>query len=228
MNMIKKALKNTISQIPLRIADKILRNSLNNEVFNDISSIEGFPNRENLWNSVLQKYEIDNKKILYIEFGVYQGESLRYFAENNKNKDSLFLGLDTFEGIEETWVDFDMKVFDQGGKVPNIDDARITFIKGYFQNNRDALLGSIKKDGDFDAIIVHYDADLYSSTLFGLATLDTVLDSYIAIFDEFYGGENLAFYNYLNSHMAEYELIGKTDTSPTQVATMIKTLSSKS
>lgn len=227
MKMIKKALKNTISKIPLRIADKILRNSLNKEIFNDISSIDGFPNREKLWNSVLQQYEIENKKILYIEFGVYQGESLRYFAENNKNKDSLFLGLDTFEGVEETWVDFDMKVFDQGGKVPNIDDARITFIKGYFQNNRDALLGSIKKDGDFDAIIVHYDADLYSSTLFGLATLDTVLDSYIAIFDEFYGGENLAFYNYLNSHMAKYELIGKTDTSPTQVATMINTLSSQ-
>ena len=45
-------------------------------------------------------------------------------------------------------------------------------------------------------VIVHLDADLYSSTLYVLATLHPVFERYWFCFDEFTGHESRALYDY--------------------------------
>lgn len=43
--------------------------------------------------------------MLYLEFGVYKGESLRYWARELKHPDSKLHGFDSFEGLPK---DFDV------------------------------------------------------------------------------------------------------------------------
>ena len=71
-----------------------------------------------------------------------------------------------------------------------------------------------------------FDADLYASTLYVLATLDPRLDSYFAIFDEFHGGENLALMNYLDAFSATNKMMAKATAAATHVLGKIETRSS--
>ena len=79
------------------------------------------------------------------------------------------------------------------------------------------FLKSYKNEGN---LVVHYDADLYSSTLFCLSQIDSLKKTYLAIFDEFYYHELLALANYQDSFGAEIEFFGKTKTN--QVSCIIK------
>jgi hypothetical protein len=97
--------------------------------------------------------------------------------------------------------------FDAGGAIPHIDDARVSFIKGWFWDTWPQLGAHVARQSE--NLIVHYDADLYSSTLFALAKIDTVGKAYTAIFDEFTGHEARALHNYVQSHGAKVNFIGK-------------------
>ena len=55
--------------------------------------------------------------------------------------------------------------------MPLINDHRVTFIKGIFQDTIKELEEKIVKINDHH-LIVHYDADLYSSIIFTLAQID--------------------------------------------------------
>ena len=112
--------------------------------------------------------------------------SIKFFSAQNKAPSSIFIGLDSFEGLPEDWGHVKKGSFDMKGAVPRIDDTRVKFIKGWFQNTWTDLVGVLPDDGD---LIVHYDADLYSSTLFALTKIDSLKRSYLAIFDEFHGHE---------------------------------------
>jgi Macrocin-O-methyltransferase (TylF) len=97
------------------------------------------------------------------------------------------------------------------------DDPRVSFVKGWFQNTWDELKGRLDR---LDNLIVHYDADLYSSTLFALTKIDSLKLPYFAIFDEFAGHEARALHNYLQSYNASAEFLGKTIVDGYPVAVM--------
>jgi hypothetical protein len=59
-------------------------------------------------------------------------------------------------------------------------------------------------------LIVHYDADLYSSTLFALTKIDALKKPCIAIFDEFIGHETRALYDYLQAYNTDIFFLGQT------------------
>ena len=127
---------------------------------------------------------------------MHAGHSIKYFAEKNQNPKSTFIGLDSFEGLPENWGPFAKGTFDTKGETPKTDDPRIVFIKGWFQNSWDKLEAKLSNP---QTLIVHYDADLYSSTLFALTKINSLKIPYIAIFDEFGGHEARALYNYLQA-----------------------------
>jgi hypothetical protein len=127
-----------------------------------------FPHRAQVFNVVAEK--IKDARVLYLEFGVYQGTSMRWWSEALKNPASTLHGFDSFEGLPEAFDDAGGKYargwFSTGGQIPQVDDPRVTFFKGWFDQT---LSGYTLPD--HDVLVINIDADLYSSTIFVLNTL---------------------------------------------------------
>lgn len=58
--------------------------------------------------------------------------------------------------------------------------------------------------------MVHYSADLHSSTLFALSQIDLFKKSYTGIVDEFMGHETKALYNYNLVFNSKVKFLGQT------------------
>jgi O-methyltransferase len=145
--------------------------------------------RDNTKRYVMYKYLIDtkvleNEAVDYLEFGVCGGSSFKWFADANNNANSKFYGFDTFEGLPEKWG-IVYKKGDMSAGVPTMDDTRIEFIKGLFQDSLIPFLNSHNLHNGKRKVI-HLDADLFSSTIYSLATLAPYLKKGdILLFDEF-------------------------------------------
>jgi len=91
---------------------------------------------------------VGNQPMLYLEFGVFEGESIKYFAAIHNNPLSKLVGFDTFEGLPEDWNEFSRslasKTFSTGGKTPAMDDNRVSFVKGLFQDTLPAFLARME------------------------------------------------------------------------------------
>ena len=125
--------------------------------------------------------------LTYLEFGVFQGWSIKTIAEKFRHPEARFFGFDCFEGLPERWdPNNDIGQFSTNGAPPILSDSRIKFIKGWFQDTVPEFLRSHILNGP---VLVHYDADLYSSTLFLLTSLSNYLNGYYFIFDEFFPDE---------------------------------------
>ena len=82
---------------------------------------------------------VADKKVLYLEFGVAAGESIRWWSSALKNPGSKLHGFDSFEGLPEaTWF-WTKGEFSTGGKAPKIDDPRISFYVGLFDQTLPAV-----------------------------------------------------------------------------------------
>ncbi len=120
----------------------------------------------------------------YLEFGVYQGHSIRWWAEQNQNPQSRFVGFDSFEGLPEEANGLWTKgQFTTNGHAPAIHDPRVTFNVGWFQNTVPLFFRGFERR---HRLIVNMDADLFSSTSIVLAHLGPhLINGDILIFDEF-------------------------------------------
>lgn len=123
--------------------------------------------------------------MLYLEFGVFSGASLRWWVENNSDQRSQFVGFDSFEGLPEDWNRHRPKgVFGRFGEPPRVDDARCSFEVGWFRETVPRFFRRLDRKNV--PIVVHCDADLYSSTLIVLAQAVPYLRSGdMVLFDEF-------------------------------------------
>ncbi|MDP1878475.1 MAG: class I SAM-dependent methyltransferase [Actinomycetota bacterium] len=121
-------------------------------------------------------------RTVYLEFGVYRGESLRWWADRLDRPDARFFGFDTFSGVDAPWTwQTHMADFDVAGQLPHIDDARVELVKGLFA---DTLPGFVLPD--HDRLIVVIDSDVYSSARTVLRWLAPRLHvGDIIYFDEF-------------------------------------------
>jgi len=154
---------------------------------------------------------IGDAAIDYLEFGVFQGDSIRHWAGLNTNPDSRFYGFDSFEGLPEDWKRFDGQMvkahFDVDGALPDIDDDRVSFVPGWFQETVDVFLEKFEPRSQ---LVVHVDSDLYSSALYVLTRLDALLvPGTIVVFDEFSSvlNEFQALENYCSAYMREYDVL---------------------
>ena len=101
--------------------------------------------------------------VSYLEFGVFKGATLRYWTKLLKHPDSFFHGFDSFEGLPETWGLFvDKQVTNVGGVMPKFDDPRVRLFKGWFS---DTLPKYVQELRPHASLVLHLDADLYSSTI---------------------------------------------------------------
>jgi hypothetical protein len=170
-----------------------------------------FENREELYEYIVSVVG-EEMPICYLEFGVYEGASLLNWIELNIAEKSEFIGFDSFEGLPEHWIkpigSMKRNAFSTEGKMPVINDNRVSFVKGWFQNTLPIFLDRFSPDKQ---IIIHCDADIYSSTMYVLCKMDSsIKQGTIIIFDEFSNmlHEFRAFDDYTSSFGRQYEVLG--------------------
>ena len=132
--------------------------------------------------------EVGERPIDYLEFGVAQGASFRWWLQHATHPDSRFIGFDLFTGLPEDFGPVRAGSFDTRGRVPDIGDSRGRFVAGFFQETLGPFLeGSGLADRpEGRRLVLHMDADLYSSTLFALTRLaPLVRPGDLVLFDEF-------------------------------------------
>jgi O-methyltransferase len=167
-----------------------------------------YEKRYSLYNSIVERERLSDAVIDYLEFGVFEGNSLRWWLEANTHPASRFVGFDTFHGLPEDWGNVPMGTFTTEGKLPDVRDPRCTFEAGLFQHTLSPFLTRFHLGR---RTVVHLDADLYTSTLFVLTTLGNYLKKGDFIFfDDFSSPthEFRAFYDFASSFYVRYELSG--------------------
>lgn len=181
-----------------------------NGIYKDrFSLFRNYDRRYNLYEFVIDKENLKNEDLIYLELGVCTGASFRWWMKNNFNHNSRFYGFDTFEGLPESWGIF-FKSGDMQSKSPELTDERGEFIKGLFQDTLPIFLKN-NEQLKHKRKVIHLDADLFSSTIFSLAVLYPYLQKGdILFFDEFNvpNHEFLAYKIFTESFYVNLELLG--------------------
>jgi hypothetical protein len=139
------------------------------------------PNRDEVFNKMA--HEVANKRVLYLEFGVFQGDVTRHWSKLLTNPESHLHGFDSFEGLPESWpgTNRDKGHFSTNGNIPEIADPRVKFFKGWFEQTLPTY-----EPPEHDVLVVNLDADLYSSTAYVLSHISPLIKAGTLIyFDEF-------------------------------------------
>ncbi|MEP9348090.1 class I SAM-dependent methyltransferase [Xanthobacter sp. KR7-225] len=200
MRRIKTVLKRAVGNaFPATFYGRCAAHAALQRQFREVFSIPRTEEREGVWDKLIADVK-PSTPVLYLEFGVWQGYSIKYFAQHFTNPESRFVGCDSFYGLPVEWGDSPAGRFSTEGNIPQTDDARIQFVKGWFQNTFPQVIDIVKAHGAGKTIIVHFDADIYSATLFLLNELHKLFDSYEFVFDEFTGEESLALLNYMEAY----------------------------
>ncbi|MBO9563283.1 MAG: hypothetical protein J7621_10935 [Niastella sp.] len=182
--------------------------SKNKPLYNDFPSKWDYNKRFDFYEWVLMQEKLVDSPVNYLEFGVANGHSMRWFSEKNHHADSEFHGFDTFTGLPEDWGPYKKGTFGTGNQVPVIDDTRIQFHQGLFQQT---LPGFVKQFPENKRSILFMDADLYSATLYTLTSLALFLKKGdIIFFDQFAvpTHEFRAYTDFIESFYLDLELIG--------------------
>jgi O-methyltransferase len=172
------------------------------------ANLPAFARREELWDHVIDTC-VKSTPVLYLEFGVFDGYSIRHFAGRLKHPDSRFVGFDTFAGLPENWGSLTAGTFDLQQNTPIIDDPRVSFRVGLFQDTLPSFLEGLSIGNR--RFLIHCDADLYSSTLFVLTQLAAHMNGAIVLFDEFNAlpHEFRALQDFARSYRKSYALVGE-------------------
>ena len=149
-----------------------------------------------------------SKSGLFLEFGVFEGESINFCADLAPTK--TFTGFDSFEGLPETWGGKEAKGhFDLNGKLPQV-RKNVELNKGWFD---DSLPKFLEKNTN-DVAFLHIDCDLYSSTKTIFDNLKNKIKiGTIIVFDEYFNYPNWqkheykAFQEFVQANNVQYEYL---------------------
>ena len=171
MHLIKTFIKFLSSKIlTLKFLERLSQNIIRRNIIAHknpkiVSTAVGNPKnfKNDSWNEILRykvwekvpEYIDANKDILYLEFGVWEGHSIKFFAEKYKSKNSEFYGFDTFYGFPEDCLDMKKGHYSTSGNTPKTSDSRIKFIKGLFQETLTADWVDSLKVQNFSFLISH-------------------------------------------------------------------------
>lgn len=151
--------------------------------YNDFPSRWDYNKRYDLYKWVIEREKLAEVPVNYMEFGVAQGISFKWFLQQNNHPESRFYGFDTFTGLPEDFGIYKKGEFDNSNEPPRIDDTRGKFFQGLFQQT---VPGFLKELDSSKRNVLMMDADIYSATLYALSSLGPYLkEGDIIFFDEF-------------------------------------------
>jgi len=182
-----------------------------NATVNEFPSAVELGSREDLYRYVSGTLAGNDKAIDYLEFGVFEGASIGQWCALNQNPASRFFGFDSFEGLPEDWHSGKRRgAFSTGGKLPEIADARVSFVAGWFQQSLRGFMASYRPQSQ---LVLHIDCDLYSSTLYCLTTLDPVITpGTLIVLDDFFDALHVyrGLTDYCSAYMRQYKILART------------------
>jgi tetratricopeptide (TPR) repeat protein len=143
---------------------------------------------------------------LVLEFGVYNGKSIRNIASIVNTE---VHGFDSFQGIPENWNDEPSGSYSANGELPVV-PSNVTLHQGWFEDT----LPKFIKENSSPIRFMNIDCDLYSSTktIFDLLG-PQVVSGTIIVFDEFIGykswkdDEFKAFQEAVHQYQWRYEML---------------------
>lgn len=143
---------------------------------------------------------------LVLEFGVYNGKSIRNIASIVATQ---VHGFDSFEGIPENWNDEPSGSYSANGELPEV-PSNVTLHKGWFEDT----VPKFKEEHSGAIRFMNIDCDLYSSTktIFDLLG-PQVVSGTVIVFDEFIGykswkdDEFKAFQEAVHQYQWRYEIL---------------------
>jgi len=162
--------------------------SQNTDVYPEISSWnylqnEFFSNPKLVGtNTTTIQIAIDAAKLdgLNLEFGVYNGKSIRRIALLVNQE---IHGFDSFEGLPESWNDEPKGSYSAEGYLPEV-PKNVVLHKGWFNETLPVFISKFNAPVRF----LHIDCDLYSSTKTILDLLaPKIITGTVIVFDEFIG-----------------------------------------
>jgi hypothetical protein len=126
--------------------------------------------------------ELRDRRVLYLEFGVFEGASMRYWSQLLRNPASHLHGFDSFHGLPSSWTHAERRGhFSTGGVVPKITDPRVRFFPGWFE---DVLPGY--RPPPHEHLVLMIDSDVYSSAAVVLRSFSRlIVPGAFIYFDEF-------------------------------------------
>ncbi len=174
----------------------------------------GYYNRYKLYDYIAAQENLQHADILFLEFGVFQGDSILHWLKLNHNPQSAFWGFDTFVGLPEDWGNDKKGCYTNHGELPYTEDKRCGFKKGLFSETLPYFdikpyVGKRK--------IIHLDADLYSSTLFVLSELRyEIKKGDLIILDDYFSPAKMdheykALEDFVKAYPTKFETIAKTN-----------------
>lgn len=179
-----------------------------------LSEQEDFPVFDYKYNKRKLLYTFSHDAIVrdapidFFEFGVFSGESFRHWMDVNTHPESRFFGFDSFEGLPEDWHSGNKAKghFSTNGVTPDIDDPRGTFIKGFFNESLRPFLETYEPK---NRMVMHVDADLCSSSLFAMMTMDPFIKrGTLIVFDDFGPADEFAaLYHYGKACGREWKVV---------------------
>jgi hypothetical protein len=107
---------------------------------------------------------------LYLEFGVYKGDTLTWWCENLPTPGARFVGFDSFEGLPEDWHQHAKAGMFAVDTIPEPPESRASYVVGWF----DDTVPNFELP-PHDQLIVNIDSDLYSSAALVLTAMEPFL-----------------------------------------------------
>lgn len=168
-----------------------------------------YKDRKQFYRCINSRF-VNREPVDYLEFGVSGGQSFMDWLALNKNPGSRFYGFDSFEGLPEFWhTDAPEGAYTTKGFIPETDDERAEFVVGLFQQSVEKFSMNFTPR---NRLVLHMDADLYSSTLYCLMNMNRhINEGTIILFDEFnargYTDEFAALQDYCRACYRDYKII---------------------
>jgi predicted O-methyltransferase YrrM len=196
---LKNSIKNHLTDITLSVAQRTFYNSVRFLEFDEISASAKFikqhlgtaslfdTKKGGYFQFVMEEVCKSSNPGLWLEFGVRDGVSAKYFAKYAADyaQDKCLYGFDSFNGIRNDWssISEPRGSFSLHGQIPKpIPNCK--FIVGWIEVTLDKFLLNNSSKISF----VNFDFDVYQPTKFALERIaERLTPGAIIIFDEFHG-----------------------------------------
>jgi predicted O-methyltransferase YrrM len=144
-----------------------------------------FDTRERLLDYAIETLNSnDDGRGLFVEFGVYKGHSVNYFAKRINSGRTIY-GFDSFEGLHVDCIGNDLAkgAFDLGGILPEV-EKNVILIKGWFHQTLPTFFAEHPQPIWF----ISHDADTYEAAKIVFEfTAPRLRPGTMIVFDDYWG-----------------------------------------